>query len=125
MRFRFKEERQAKTISINSALSLILEEFDLKDSFAIGKIRAKWDTIVGDLMAIHSIPDRIFKNILFISVDHSVYANEISFMKELIVKEINEEFGSNEIKDIRLETKKLDWHKLLNKNVKNNSQNPI
>jgi hypothetical protein len=118
MRFRFKEERQAKTISINSALSLILEEFGLKESLVIGKIRAKWQNIVGDLMAIHSIPDRIFKNILFISVDHPVYANEISFMKELIVKEVNEEFGSNEIKDIRLETKKLDWQKQYPKNVK-------
>jgi len=125
MRFKFKEERQAKTISINSTLSLILEEFGLKDSLVIGKIRAKWQNIVGDLMAIHSIPDRIFKNILFISVNHSVYANEISFMKELIIKEINEVFGSNEIKDIRLETKKLDWQKLYPKNVKNNPQNPI
>jgi predicted nucleic acid-binding Zn ribbon protein len=118
MRFRFKEERQSKTISINSTLSLILEEFGLKESLIIGKVRIKWKDIVGDLMAAHSIPDRIFKNILFITVDHSVYANEISLMKEIIVKTINEEFGSDEIKDIRLETKKLDWQKLYPKNVK-------
>ena len=111
MKFRFKEERQSKTVSINTALSLILEEFGLKDSLAIGKIRTKWGGIVGDLMAVHSIPDRIFKRILFITVDHSVYANELSMMKEIIVKEINKEFDTNEIKDIRLETKKLDWQK--------------
>ena len=111
MRFRFKEERQSKTVSINTALSLILEEFGLKESLVIGKVRAKWGDIVGDLMAVHSIPDRIFKNILFISVDHPVYANELSMMKDIIVKFINKEFNSNEIKDIRLETKKLDWQR--------------
>ncbi|MBN2402412.1 MAG: DUF721 domain-containing protein [Spirochaetes bacterium] len=123
MRFRFKETRQLKTISLNSALSIILEEFGLRDSLVIGKVRVKWKDIVGDLMAVHSIPDRIFKNYLFITVDHPVYANEIALMKELIVTEINEIFGSNEIKDIRLETKKLDWQKLSSKNVNNNSQN--
>jgi hypothetical protein len=39
-------------------------------------------------------------------------------MKELIIKEVNEEFGTNEIKDIRLETKKLDRQKLYPKNEK-------
>jgi predicted nucleic acid-binding Zn ribbon protein len=117
MRFRFKEERQSKTISINSTLSLILEEFGLKDSLIIGKVRTQWREITGELMAAHSLPDRIFKNILFISVDHSVYANEISMMKDFIIKKINEECGSDEIKDIRLETKKLDWQKLYSKNV--------
>lgn len=111
MKFKFKEERQRKTISINTALSLILEEYGLKDSFTIEKIRINWQKIVGDLMAAHSIPDRIFKNILFISVDHSVYSNELSLMKDIIIKKITEEFDFNLIKDIRLETKKLDWQK--------------
>jgi hypothetical protein len=111
MKFKFKEERQNKTISINAALSLILEEYGLRDSLTIEKIRLKWQNVAGDLMAAHSIPDRIFKNILFISVDHSVYSNELSLMKDIIVKRINEEFNSNIIKDIRLETKKLDWQK--------------
>ncbi len=117
MKFRFKEERQSKTISINSTLSLILKEYGLEESLIIGRVRAKWKEITGELMAGHSIPDRIFKNILFISVDHSVYANEISMMKDFIVKKINEECGSDKIKDIRLETKKLDWQKQYTKNV--------
>ena len=111
MRFKIKEERQAKTISINTALDLILEEFDLRDSMTIGKLRSRWREIVGELLAGHSIPDRIFKNILFISVDHPVYSNELSFMKDIIIKEINTGYDSDLIRDIRLETKKLDWQK--------------
>ncbi len=116
MRFKFRKERQGKTVSINSTLSLILEEFGLRDILIIDKLRLKWRNIVGELMAAHSIPDRIFKNILFIAVDHPVYSNEISLMKDIIIKQINKEYDSAVIKDIRMETKKLDWQKLFHKN---------
>jgi hypothetical protein len=116
MKFKLKEKRQSKTISINSALSLILQEFGLKDTVIVDKLRIRWRNIVGELMAAHSIPDRVFKSILFIAVDHSVYANELSLMKDIIVKEINKEYDTIMITDIRLETKKLDWQKLYNKN---------
>lgn len=111
MKFRLKQERQAKTLSINSTISLILEEYGLRESMIIGKITSDWKELVGELIAAHSIPDRIFKNILFISVDHSVYSNEIHFMKDLILKNVNERFGSKVIKDVKPEIKKLDWQK--------------
>ncbi|MFH0975574.1 MAG: DUF721 domain-containing protein [Spirochaetota bacterium] len=117
MKFKFKEERLAKTVSVNSAISLILENLGLHDVLVIEKARKKWRNIVGDLLAVHSLPDRIFKNILFIHVDHPVYSNELSFMKDIILQEVNNVFGSGIIKDIRLETKKLDWQKLYPKNV--------
>jgi hypothetical protein len=117
MNFKIKEKRQGKTISINSALSLILEEFGLKDTLILDKLRLRWRNIVGELMAAHSIPDRVFKKILFIAVDHPVYSNELSMMKGSIINELNKEYGAEMIKDIRLETKKLDWQRLYNKNV--------
>ena len=111
MRFRFKQERQAKTISVNSTISLILEEYGLRDSMILGKITTEWKELVGELIAAHSIPDRIFRNILFVSVDHSVYSNEIHFMKDIILKKVNERFGSEVIKGVKPEIKKLDWQK--------------
>ncbi len=121
MKFRINKRRQNKTISINSAISLILEEFGLKGSVIIEKIKLKWQDIVGELMAVHCIPDRIFKNILFISVDHPVYSNELSLMKNIIIQKINNEFGTKMIKDIRLEIKKLDWQKTKLKHLKNSN----
>lgn len=109
MKFRFREKRQGKTISINSALSMIFREFGLDDSMVIGKVRSGWRDLAGELLAVHSIPDRIYKNILFVSVDHPVYSNELAFMKDIIIKKINDEFDSAVINDIRLEIKKLDW----------------
>ena len=109
MKFRLREKRQSKTISINSALSMLFHEFGLDESIIIGKVRSSWKDIAGELLAAHSIPDRIYKNILFVSVDHPVYSNELAFMKNLIIKKINGEFDSAVIKDVKLEIKKLDW----------------
>jgi hypothetical protein len=117
MKFKFKEERQNKTIQLGTALTLIFEECNLTDSLIIGRIRGIWGDIVGTLLATHSIPDRIFKNFLFISVDHPVYSNTLSFMKDIIIEKIKENSGSELVKDIRLEVKKLDWQVLSSKNV--------
>ncbi len=109
MKFRIKEERQGKVVPFNSTLISILEEFDLKDSFLMEKLRSVWEKTVGNIISTHSIPDRIFKKILFIFVDHSIYANELSLMKDSILEGINKEFGFEVIKDIRVTTKRLNW----------------
>ncbi|MBN2039937.1 MAG: DUF721 domain-containing protein [Spirochaetes bacterium] len=109
MKFRFSEKRQGKTISINSALTMMFHDLGLDESIVIGKVRSSWHEMAGELLAAHSIPDRIYKKILFVSVDHPVYSNELAFMKNIIIKKINEEFDSAVIKDVRLEIRKLDW----------------
>jgi hypothetical protein len=73
------------------------------------KLRTIWNNLTGDIISTHSMPDRVFKHILFISVDHSIFANELSLMKNDILKGINIEFGFEAIKDIRISTKRLDW----------------
>ena len=67
--------------------------------------------IVGDIIATHSLPDRIFKKILFIYVDHSVYSNELSLMRDLIIKGINDKLGFEVISNIKIEVKRLNWKK--------------
>lgn len=109
MKFRIKEERQGKTVPLNSTLMSVLEEYDLKESFFMEKIRGSWRGLVGDIMSTHSLPDRIYKKILFICVDHSIFANELGLMKDSLLEGINSEFGFEIIRDIRITTKKLNW----------------
>ncbi len=109
MKFRIKNERLGKIVQFNSTILSILDEYDLKDSFLMEKLRGVWYKVTGDIIATHSIPDRIFKKILFIRVDHSMFANELALMKDTILEGINKEFGFEVIKDIRITTKRIDW----------------
>ncbi len=110
MKFRLKHGRQAKTVAVGSALSLFLSEYGLQDHVILAKLQSGWQKIVGELLAVHSMPDRIFRNILFIRADHPIYSNELSFMKRIILSKLNEEYGSAVIKDVRVEIKNLEWH---------------
>jgi hypothetical protein len=109
MRFRIKAERQGKIVPFSEALMSGLDEYELKESFYMEKLRALWSDFTGDIISTHSLPDRIFKNILFISVDHSIFANEFAIMKDSVLKHINKEFGFEAVKDIRISVKRLDW----------------
>ncbi len=111
MKFRIKEERIGKVVPFNTTLMSILDEFELRESFLSEKLRSIWKKIVGEIISTHSIPDRIFKNILFVFVDHSMYANELSLMRDIILEGVNKEFGFEVINDVRITTKRLNWTK--------------
>ncbi|MFC1670905.1 DUF721 domain-containing protein [Spirochaetota bacterium] len=111
MRFRFGNNRYKKTLGFRNVLPGIIDELDVKDSFVIEQIRSVWPEVVGKIISEHSIPDRIFRNILFISVDHSIYANELSLMQDSIIQGIKNNISVEVIKNVRAEVKKLKWEK--------------
>jgi hypothetical protein len=109
MKFRIGEKRKNGIFSFDAILPDIINEFNLEKSFTIEDILSKWSSIVGNIISTHSKPDRIFKRILFVAVDHSVYGNEIVLMKDAIIKRINIEFSYQAIRDIKVEIKRIQW----------------
>ncbi len=111
MRFRFREKRVEKITSFREIVGSLLQQLNCEDTYIVEKIKGEWYRIAGDIIATHSIPNRIFKGILFISADHSVYANEIIMMKSALLKKFEEFLGIEIIKDVKVEIKKLAWKK--------------
>lgn len=111
MKFRFGDNRKNKTLSFSSIITDIIDELDLNESFFIERIAEKWPEYVGSILSSHSLPDRIFSNILFIKVDHSAFANELSMHQSIILKKIKDDFGSGYINAVRFEVKKSRWNK--------------
>jgi len=103
MKFRFDDKRNNQVTAFNSLLPDIIDDLDIKESFFITTIKEKWESYVGRTMSVHSTPDRIFNRTLFVSVDHSVYANDLSLHSGKILVKIRDEFGSDFISKIRFE----------------------
>jgi len=116
MKFRFKEGRSNKTSAFSGLISSIISKFNLDESFLMESIRSDWPSLAGDLISTHSIPDRLFKGILFISADHSVYANEIIMMKNSILKGLHERYSAEVVRNIKVEIRKICWNKPQKKN---------
>ncbi len=109
MKFKFGDNRKKKINSFETILPDIIHEFELEKPFTIEELVSKWRIIVGDIISTHSKPDKILKKLLFIAVDHSIYANEIIMMKDMIIKKINNEFPFDIVDDFKIEIKNIRW----------------
>ena len=111
MKFRFGEGRKNRLVSFSNLVTDLINDLEIKDSFIIEELKSKWSSYVGNILSTHSIPERIFNKNLFINVDHSVYAGELSIHSGEILKKIKKDYGENFIKAIKFEVKKNRWRK--------------
>jgi len=111
LKFRIGNDRIKSVVTFNSILPELIEDLDLKDSYLIQELSDKWKYYVGNILAVHSQPDRIFKKTLFVNTDHSVYLNELSLQVTSILKKINDDYGKGFIKTIKFNVKNLNWKK--------------
>ena len=111
MNFKIGKIRKNSTASFGDIVSDILKEFSIGTDFYVESIRSAWSDIIGDILSTHSVPERIQRGILFIAVDHPVFANEIMLMKDSIIKKIEKNLHISGINSIRGEVKKIYWKK--------------
>lgn len=94
---------------INIALDTVQSPSTTSDR-EIQKLRSSWDKIVGPVLYTHTDPSKIKGHTLIITVEKSVYAQEISFFTDSILNEINKD-RANFIQKIRCETGKIERKK--------------
>jgi len=111
LKFKLGEDRKKKLVSFGDLVSDLMDDLEIKDSFLIEELKSKWPVYVGNILSTHSFPERIFNKNLFINVDHSVYAGELSIHTGEILKKIKRDYGENFIKAVKFEVKKSRWRK--------------
>lgn len=109
MKFNFYQNRANRIVKVKSAIAAVLSECNIDTPLLITSLQDNWSKIVNVIVASHSRPERIFKNVLYIAADHPTYSNEIVLMKGMILERLNRDFGFNDIKDVRVEVKRLKW----------------
>jgi len=87
---------------IGSIVQKALKRINLDKRLEESKIFEEWDEIVGKEISQHAVPDKIYKNILFVSVDSPVWMSELNtFFKSKILDSLREKTGLRSIKNIR------------------------
>lgn len=107
MKFRLGEERKERLAPLGSLMASIIRQFNLEDSYQIEFLRREWALMVGELIATHSIPERLFKATLLVYADHSVFAAEIALMKNAILRLLHERYNMKFIHNIKVEIKRF------------------
>ncbi|MEJ5361466.1 MAG: DUF721 domain-containing protein [Spirochaetota bacterium] len=111
MKFRYKEKRYNRTIACSQILKDVAFEIGLTDDFILESVRSIWQSAVGDIIATHSYPYKIGNRILYVVVDHPIYANEIALSQSLIIKRLSELSGSTAIDSLKCTLKKKAYRK--------------
>ncbi len=96
-----RRERLAQVSSFRDLLPEMLKNFDLQQPFTVASIQRAWPDFVGSSIAANSNPLALDNDILFVRTKHSVFANEISMMKTIIISKLNDKFKVS-IKDIKI-----------------------
>lgn len=109
MKFTIRQKRASRVMKVKNALSIALSECMIETPLLITALQDNWSKIVNVIIASHSKPERIFKNVLYIAADHPAYSNELILMKNVIMERLNRDYGFNDIKDVRVEIKRLKW----------------
>ena len=66
------------------------------------KIIESWKSVVGGVIAAHTLDLRITKGILYVKVDADSLRNELMYSKSILLRNINRTTGTNLLKDIVL-----------------------
>lgn len=75
-------------------------------------IKMGWDGFVGQEVAKHTAPAFLKKGILFVNVDSSAWAYELStHLKNILLGKINEGVGQEVVKDIHFKVRDLAGQK--------------
>ena len=93
-----KEDRPQDLKSLLRSIVTTIDGAPLQEQL---RIREMWEAVVGPHIAKKASPEGIRNGILFVSVESSVWMQELTFMKQQILERINKVCESSKVQDIR------------------------
>jgi len=88
---------------LTSILNKFIKDYGLEAGLTLNKIRNQWAGLVGHTIAMHTSPDIIKGNTIFIAVDTPQWMHHLSFYKQ----EICEKLKPYKITEVRFKLGKL------------------
>jgi len=95
------EDKRQKPAKLGEVLNQLFTRTGFGRRIAEEKIFSKWGEIVGDTVAANTEPVRISNHLLWVKVSNAIWMHQLQFMKELIVKKLNEKLENSSVEDLR------------------------
>lgn len=92
--------RATRPERIDTVLSRTLKGLKIERRIKQESTVLNWSKVVGDRIASQSVPLKVKDSILFVKVGNASWRNELIFLKDKIIKGLNQSVGDNVIKDI-------------------------
>lgn len=86
--------------SIASILSGIAHRFGLETKMLEYRLRRRWPEIVGEQIAAHTRPEQIRFKKLYLSVHNSVWLQQLTYLKPVLLQKVNDVAGQPMVTEI-------------------------
>ncbi len=86
---------------VANILKKTLKKNDLSEKIANYEVFLQWEQIVGPQIAQHTKPKSVAKDKLIIEVAHASWKVELNFLKEKILKQIQQQFPHAKLKELQ------------------------
>lgn len=90
-----------KAQSIGNVFTKLFRDLGIDKAIEQNKAVVEWPEIVGERVAEVSHAEKIEKGVLFVKVESPVWRNELSFMKQNLIENINKKLNKQIVKDIK------------------------
>jgi len=88
---------------VEEVLKNITTDSRLKESIYKELILKQWPEIVGEKLVYQTRPKKLKNKILFLSVSNPIWAQELNFIKDKLIKKINQTLKQKIVRDIRFQ----------------------
>jgi predicted nucleic acid-binding Zn ribbon protein len=85
---------------IDQVLKRTLKGLKIEKRIKEETVVLNWNKVVGDRIARESIPVKVKDAILFVKVENASWRNELVFLKDNIIRGLNQSVGASVIKEI-------------------------
>ncbi|MFL5763794.1 MAG: DUF721 domain-containing protein [Bacteroidia bacterium] len=88
--------------TLKEVIGQMLKAYKLDEKLAERKLISSWETVMGPMIAKHTTDLSIKYQQLFVTLDSAALRNELAMAKGKMVKMLNDEAGSEVIKEVIL-----------------------
>ncbi len=92
--------KEGRTQKIDELVERVLRNMGLEQKFKEYEVSQIWPEVVGQMIASRTKSIGVIDGKLFVSFDSAVVKNEISMVKEGLVRALNERVGKVVVRDI-------------------------
>lgn len=94
--------------TIKTILDALFQKKNLQSKLKGGQVFDIWEEVVGPRIACHSQPKSFSDNTLWVTVDNSIWMQQLKFLEGQIKEKLNQRVGSSLIEKLRFQIGEID-----------------
>ncbi len=87
---------------LSDVLGTVFADSDVPNAARANIVMRQWSTAVGEILALHSAPDRYDHGVLWVEATGSAWAQEIRMSQAVILEKMNDIAGEQLFREIRV-----------------------